>query len=163
MTPQTDNLPLRDIHLPEPVAWWPPAPGWWLLPALLIMIAGLAWWLHRRHRRGALHRGAQQALQEIAGDYRQSPDDEQLVQRLSVLLRRLSLSRYPRQQVAGLTGTAWLAWLDRVLGGSDFREGVGRTLIHAPYTRQVKVDSEALLQLCERWVAEFATREGRHP
>ena len=27
-------LPLRDLHLPEMVGWWPLAPGWWFLIAL---------------------------------------------------------------------------------------------------------------------------------
>ena len=24
-------LPLRDLHLPEPIGWWPLAPGWWVI------------------------------------------------------------------------------------------------------------------------------------
>ncbi|MGH8222486.1 MAG: DUF4381 family protein, partial [Woeseiaceae bacterium] len=39
MDPQ--QIPLRDLHLPEAVGWWPPAPGWWLLIALAV--AALLW------------------------------------------------------------------------------------------------------------------------
>ena len=29
---QADSLAqLRDIQLPEPISWWPLAPGWWVL------------------------------------------------------------------------------------------------------------------------------------
>ena len=30
-------LPLRDLRLPEPVGWWPPAPGWWILAAIVVV------------------------------------------------------------------------------------------------------------------------------
>jgi len=39
----TDPLAgLHDIHMPEAIGWWPPAPGWWLLLGLVfISIAAL--------------------------------------------------------------------------------------------------------------------------
>ncbi|MGB5468066.1 MAG: DUF4381 family protein, partial [Sedimenticolaceae bacterium] len=42
---------LRDYHLPDAVGWWPPAPGWWLLFGLLLVLGGLfVWWSMRRLR-----------------------------------------------------------------------------------------------------------------
>ena len=41
-----DQLPLRDLHLPEAVGWWPLAPGWWVLIALAI--AGCIYLLYRQ-------------------------------------------------------------------------------------------------------------------
>ncbi|MDD9890866.1 MAG: DUF4381 domain-containing protein, partial [Gammaproteobacteria bacterium] len=28
---------LADIHLPGEISYWPPAPGWWVLAALLLL------------------------------------------------------------------------------------------------------------------------------
>ena len=108
MNPVEDHLPLRDIHLPEPVPWWPPAPGWWLLLLLLAAVVALAVFLRHRYSRKAVQRAARQALRQIGDAYRQSGDSKVLVQQLSMWLRRVTLSRYPRQEVAGLTGCAWL-------------------------------------------------------
>ena len=46
---------LRDIHLPADPAWWPPAPGWWLLlgPALLAIAAAAILLRPRRWRSGS--------------------------------------------------------------------------------------------------------------
>jgi len=154
------ELPLRDIHLPGPVSWWPPAPGWWLLLALLVAIALLSGFLHHHYRRNALQRAARQALHRIGEDYRQSGDARLLVQQLSILLRRVSLSRYPRQQVAGLTGDTWLSLLDRTLPGEEFQRGAGRVLIEAPYSLDSRVDGPALLRLCERWLRQLSKARG---
>jgi len=154
------ELPLRDIHLPDPVSWWPPAPGWWLLLALLVAIALLSGFLHHRYRRNALQRAARQALHRIGEDYRQSGDTRLLVQQLSILLRRVGLSRYPRQQVAGLTGCNWLSLLDRTLPGEEFQNGAGRVLIEAPYSLDSRVDGPALLRLCERWLRQQSKAKG---
>lgn len=153
-------LPLRDIHLPEAVSWWPPAPGWWLLLLLaLLATVLLQWWWRRRHRRHLQH-SALQELRAIEAAYRQATDDLQLVQNLSVLLRRVSLSRFDREQVAGLSGEAWLQWLDRQQEHDDFQHGVGRALLEAPYRRTAEVDAMALLALCERWLRQV-TRPAR--
>lgn len=127
------ELPLRDIHLPEPVSWWPPAPGWWLLLAIMMIAAALAAWLWWRHRQRRVLRELQHALQAIEQQHAQHHDADATLQQLSVLLRRAALSFRPRREVAALTGKAWLAWLDNASQSHAFTSGVGALLTEAPY------------------------------
>ncbi|MEZ5577178.1 MAG: DUF4381 domain-containing protein [Candidatus Competibacteraceae bacterium] len=131
--PATNPLAdLRDIHLPEPVSWWPPALGWWLLAALsLVVIAGLLW-LWRYRRRQTPRRAALAELARLRGDFRRDGDGTAVATGISALLRRLALAHFPRTQVAGLVGDAWLQFLDRTGGDNQFSAGPGRALIRSP-------------------------------
>jgi Domain of unknown function (DUF4381) len=147
-----DDLPLRDIHLPQPIGWWPLAPGWWLALFLLLASLGLALWLRRRRKRYSLLKIANLQLAAL----REHGDDAQaILKQLSQLLRRIAISYYPRQAVAGLSGEAWLAFLDRGFDDAPFSNGVGRCLLDGPYraASAEPPDLQALFALCERWIA----------
>lgn len=154
----TSLLPLRDIHLPPAIGWWPPPPGWWLAP---LLVAALLWagvWLHRRwRRRSSVRRLALAELAALQADGSLPPPVK--VQRLSILLRRVALSVYPRTEVAPLQGTAWRQWLDRPLGDCRFVDGPGRALDDAPYRPDIgDTDLDALFALCRDWLAEVPAR-----
>jgi len=127
-------LPLRGLHLPEPVGWWPLAPGWWLLIAVLVVASALLirTWLQRRARSAARRRALRQ-LEESRSAYAHHGNPVTLGAEVSELLRRTMLAYAPRAEVAGLTGDAWLAWLDRDLDEPRFRDGPGRKLLELPY------------------------------
>jgi len=153
---QTTELPLRDIHLPEAVSWWPPAPGWWMLPLLIALLLLIGWslkkLLHRRKQQRMLKVSISETFNTIRSDFTESGDQVKLIGDLSTLLRRIAISLYPRADVAALTGQLWLEFLDRTGGERDFTQGPGSILNHGPYRPFVDaVDAEALLQLCESW------------
>jgi hypothetical protein len=135
MTPTgTDVLAgLHGYRLPDAVAWWPPAPGWWLLAGLIsLLTVTLIWmWARRRRRRAALRA----ALAELDGLVGQRGDlaPVEFTRRLSRLLRRYALARFPRRDVAGLTGDAWLRFLDTHGDAGAFSSGAGSLLRDAPY------------------------------
>jgi hypothetical protein len=125
---------LRGYRLPDPVAWWPPAPGWWLLAVLLLAVAAaLGWWWLRRRRCTAAAREAQRELAQLRRGWPHGHDGAAAVRSLSRLLRRYTLARFARAEVASLTGESWLAFLDAHGGGGRFRDGPGRQLAEAPY------------------------------
>jgi hypothetical protein len=148
------ELPLRDIQLPAPVSWWPPAPGWWALAVLSLAAVMLTLVLrHRRARaRSTLHALALAQLQALRRRYEAQPDPQGLIRALSELLRRICVSLYPRRESAALTGEAWLHLLDQTLGDGRFSQGPGRALLDAPYRPAPQVDVQALLALSEEWV-----------
>ena len=127
-------LPLRDLHLPDAVGWWPLAPGWWGVIAVVIAaLMYLAWRWYRAWRHNAPRRHALRELARYEAEYLQHRDPVTLGKRLSELLRRGMLAYAPREEVAGLTGEAWLAWLDQGMSVPYFHTEGGKSLLTLPY------------------------------
>ena len=148
----TTQLPLKDIHLPETIGWWPPAIGWWLLAVLIPLLLFGLYRLYKHLTRKTALKAAKKNL-ELIKLYDPEAADKQLTE-LSVLIRRVAISLSPRTQVASLTGKAWLAFLDASVSGSPFSEGQGRLLTEAAYRKTPPTAAEIsdLIQLCEMWL-----------
>lgn len=151
MTDPTRLDRLHDIVTPPPTPLWPLAPGWYVVfgvGALLLLWAGtriVIAWQRNLYRRAA--------LAELAIIYTgHGPDDPA---RLSELLKRAALATYPREEVAELSGEAWLEFLDRTGGMSAFVSGPGRPLADGPYARPTPLDDSsrnALFAVCRAWL-----------
>ncbi len=129
-----EQIPLRDLHLPEAIGWWPLAPGWWVVIALIMVGLGLLFrHLLRIRARGAARRHALWRLNELTADFEQHHNAVAFSSHLSELLRRTMLAYAPRHDIAGLTGDEWLAWLDRDLDQPRFQGEAGRKLLELPY------------------------------
>jgi hypothetical protein len=162
MNPQLADL--HDIHLPLEPSWWPPAPGWWLLTGLVLVLSGLLMrWLWQQRQRQAWRREALAELARLrlalqAGEM----DDGAVLQALSILLRRLLLSRRPREQVAGLHAEAWLRLLDEELRADDwFSRGEGRLLATAPYQATADPRAAALIDRLAHLLRHMPAGRGR--
>jgi len=166
------SLPLRDIHLPGPIGWWPPAVGWWLLAALVLV--GFALYALRyyqsRHRRVAL-----KSLQRVRAALEQGVEPVVCLQNVSTVLRRFAMTTAAARDrkaepitepdVPGLIGQRWLAYLDSRWQRDEFAQGAGRALLAAPYARPNSIDRSAALELtalCAEWLgAQPATPRTR--
>lgn len=152
MKPSAPNgLDLHDIISAPAPAFWPPAPGWWVLAAVLLVgLLVLARYLIVLWRR---RRQRNHILDELESLSTEHP--EQLPSHLSTLLRRVALMCFARQEVASLSGEAWLAFLDRTGGDGAFVNGVGSILASAPYApahTANDIDPQALIALGRQWL-----------
>lgn len=163
----TNDLPIRDIHLPDAVLWWPLAPGWWIIAGTVLFLVILFFAIRKYYRSKALLRDANAELEQIKNQYISSNNQTELIQALSVLLRRCCISFYPRHETASLTGDAWLKYLDATSPSvssstSTFYMGIGEILASAPYMSEssiIKIDSDALIVLCETWLIAQPTKQ----
>jgi hypothetical protein len=101
---------LRDIVIPEAPPLWPPAPGMWLIIGIGLMVAlVLIFRLYRNRKRRAYRRAGILLLQDV-----------QTVRDISVLLKRVALSVFPRERVASIYGKEWAAFLTATCPRGDF-------------------------------------------
>jgi len=149
------EIPLRDIHLPESIGWWPLATGWWFVlgAVVLLVVAALSYWRWRKRR--AVRRTALSELSAIELRYREHRDNHRLAQELSRLARRAALATDPTRIGAAETGAAWGERLDElsVTGSTD--ERIKTALIRAPYRPGEPIDGDALLQAFRLWLANL--------
>ncbi|MHA6640802.1 DUF4381 domain-containing protein [Stutzerimonas frequens] len=154
---------LEPLITPEPIAWWPPAPGWWLLGLLLLASLGLFWRLrHRLTRRKPrvrpepeLDPQRQEALVELARLHKPygGRPASQWLQQLNALLKRLCRIRYPANHPHTLSGRAWLAFLDNRCPAAGLTRWM--VLVEGAYRAECRLDDKAidgLEQAVEIWI-----------
>ena len=150
---------LRDIHLPPPPGLWPPAPGWWLVLAIGAIVALL---LVRRHQRRRPLQCAVRELDTLARAHAHTSDSVELARGISRVLRRYALWRFPQDRVAGLSGAAWLQFLDARGGHGAFTSGAGSVLGDLPYRPAATGaalsdrETEVLVALARQWLRNNA-------
>jgi len=148
---------LRDIHLPEPIGWWPPAPGWWLVGFVMLIIAAVGGvYLLRLLKNGRYRREAKQELRRLA-ENPDGLDDRQLIEQFNILLRRFAIRAYGRKTVSSLAGQRWLEFLDSKGATDRFSAGEGAVLGEGHYRPKTKADPDRLVPLLEKWLGR------RHP
>jgi ABC-type nickel/cobalt efflux system permease component RcnA len=147
-----EELPLRDIHLPDAITWWPPAIGWWLLLAVIIVAAFGCWLLYKKLTKKTAVKTATALLMSIK--QAENTDELETLKQLSACVRRVSISVNSRSEVASLTGKEWLNYLDQSVEGTPFSTGVGQYLSDALYRKKAPEELEigALIELCEHWL-----------
>lgn len=145
---------LQDIHLPEAIGWWPLAPGWYVLAALLlVLVMGGCFFFVRSYLNGRARRQALLMLTTYQQQYQQEMNNELTAARISELLKRVALVYYPRAEVASLTGNAWVQFLNSTAKGVNFNI-VRQDLLETPYQSMKDCDLQPLFNMARIWIEQ---------
>ena len=111
MEPESQSLSnLQDIILPAAPSFWPPASGFWILVALILMLLiAVAWVITQARQRNAYRRAGLTLLASANTVYE-----------INVVLKRVALAVFPREQVAALHGENWLHFMQSTCPGEQF-------------------------------------------
>jgi hypothetical protein len=139
-----DNL--QDIYVPADVPWWPPAPGWWFVFAVLLStLTWSAWHAWRRWHRNAYRRAALRELMNATSGAE-----------IAELLKRTALCAYPRDEIASLTGDDWVQWL-RTKGGPPVTDPIRDWLCSGIYGGRATGDLQAISDFAAGWIRGHET------
>ena len=154
MSEENPLVNLKDIHLPPPVSFWPPAPGWWILAVLLIsslFIGGVLF--YRQHKKRKPKTEALRILKDLQILYQNSKDEVVSLRNLSNLLRRTALTFYDNDEVASLQGSSWLEFLDKTGKTKEFSQGAGKVFGNEVFQQKVNPDMNVLFPLVKKWIS----------
>jgi hypothetical protein len=145
---------LYDIRGLGHISWWPLAPGWWGLLALMSLIGATIYWRRRRYWR-SWKGDARRALDRLDAGLTDKNVRETAAS-LSTLLRRIAMQRHSRQECAGLWGEDWLRWLSKKdPSGFDWVTGAV-LMVEAPYAppgRNIPPRTlKGLISAAKKWV-----------
>lgn len=164
--PNNPLASLKDLHLPPPPLVVLPAPGWialFLLGFFLLTILFI--YVVKRYAKQRAKRQALRLLEQTYHDYLKHGQLPQVTAEINILLRRVALAYYPRQQVAQLYGEAWLDFLTHTAKQIEF-QSVRKDLLIYPYQKAahpLALESRAerlkpLLNRAQAWIKQ----RGRH-
>ncbi len=158
MADHSDLAQLRDIHLPDPMGWWPLAMGWYVVAVVLGLVLFSVLFLVIRHIiNGRSKRQALRVLESYLQDYLIQRNVQISSARISELLKRVALVYYPRERVASLQGQDWIDFLNQSAKHIDFNP-LSVLLLDCPYHPVGEQDLLPLFHLAKLWIKQ---RRGR--
>ncbi len=148
---------LRGLALPETIGVWPMAIGWWVLLSIIIMLLLVCVYYVRKHALGRRwKKQAKLELYELRSLQKEGIEhNEQILTASSKLFRRVALHIDSREDVAALSGQAWLEKLDQLSHSTEFTQGSGQILADVVWKKpeeNVFVQLPSLLDLLERFI-----------
>ena len=153
-----NELPLKDIHLPDASLWWPLAPGWWLLLISAILIIYFMPKFLRWLRWKPVKKLSLRELDRIRADMNNGVDEHRVSQQISILLRRTVISYSGRAVGASTTGKNWVEQLNNLAGDECFTTEQNEWLSIGQYQSAARCEMVALLQSCENWIKALPRR-----
>jgi len=168
---------LADIHLPEPVSFWPPAPGWWVLAALVLALAAYLaakYYQYYKKRKTCdfalreLDQAYQHYAQRENGAEDHQSDQEQgkleFVNQFNAVLRRVALWHFPQSNVASLGGQAWVDFIREKGDSSLLTDEIANALSKGRFQTRCEVDVDALNSLGHQWISSlYMGRKNERP
>ncbi len=145
---------LRDIHSAAPVPWWPPAPGWWVL-ALLVLVL-LVWAGRRMLARYRLHQRRKQMLgwvDHLNANIDPDSNPQAYLSTLNRIFKLVALRAFPDQQCAVLNGQEWAGFLIEKTKNVPSAESLG-VLASGPYDPAPKFDPDQMSELTRCWIKQ---------
>jgi len=133
---------MHGIVVPHPVPWWPPAPGWYAVLAVMLIAASfLTYRAWRRWWSNAYRREALRALENAS-----------TTGAISEILRRTALAVAPRSVVAAQIGSDWPTWLQSQCSIS-MPPRVNQLLTLGPYAPSTATDTvDDLKRYAADWI-----------
>lgn len=153
---------LADIHLPEPVSFWPPAPGWWILAVILLLLA--AWATSKillASRRSKIKARALSELKKCYSRYADNTDSDtgnlqlRYVNEVNSVFKRVALVHFPGTAVAGLGGPEWLDFIKKNGESSLLTEEISDALSHGRFKTKLDVDVDLMNDFANQWITSL--------
>jgi len=168
--PNIDNQlnALADIHLPEQISWWPPAPGWWIVFVITILIIYFIYKIIKKQlHRAKFRKQAREELHKITRFWQKQQNLIATASHLSSLIRRIALAENnkhkSRSNIASLSDHEWLLYLQQQPGLKNINQQYDDILLQLPYQdpmihfdvsekKQLATKMDSLLLSISTWI-----------
>lgn len=150
---------MHNIKEPDPVSWWPLAPGWWLLIGLTAAL--LCWLAYKLVRRAKQNRYRKEALALLAKVAAQP--EQHSVTDINEIIKRTALHAYPRErpEIARNYGERWVQWLNSKCSAPVITGTAADALAHDTYKADASAPLKTSLEAARRWVQRHSTANTR--
>ena len=146
---------LRDIHGAPPASWWPPAPGWWVLAFLLMVV--LTWVgrkLLARYRRHKRRKSMLAWVDHLNATIDPGREPQAYLSTVNRIFKLVALRAFPAQQCAVMAGSEWAAFLMDKLKNSPSVESL-HVLASGPYDPAPQFDAGTISELSRAWIKQY--------